>query len=77
MKESEAKTKWCPMVRLVELVANNSGSMDFRNNRGGESWSGGDYECLGRECAWWVSKEDSSDPEGHCGVVSWKGLRYN
>ena len=69
MKESEAKTKWCPLTR----AGNESGFN--RNGYNGESLT----RCIGRRCMMWESWPEKKNskylPEaewssGDCGLKS-------
>jgi hypothetical protein len=69
MLESEAKTKWCPNVRFIQM---DTGSL--LDNRGTvtdspySSWRG----CLGPTCACWRDdgyNDKAGEREGHCGLA--------
>lgn len=81
MTEEEAKTKWCPMVRMV--VANADGGVAATNgtagfNRLSEVTGREPGPCIASSCMWWrwVGPHfDLNDgrfthpPEGYCGAV--------
>jgi len=63
MTEEEAKTKWCPMVRVAHATT------DIAVNRASEY---SHTRCLASECMMWQWK-DKSDlqgtiPRGYCGL---------
>jgi hypothetical protein len=72
MKESEAKTKWCPHVRIAFPETSGNRDMDSSNNP--------IYNCIGSGCMMWESWEYESAPdinspvttklkgEGDCGL---------
>ena len=69
MLESEAKTKWCPMVRLT-VVASNGASM-LHINRDNEQDNSRLF-CLGSLCACWVDTgydDAAKERTGRCGVA--------
>jgi len=62
MKESDAKTKWCPMIQ-VSVVP----EAETETNRG---WRRGlDYDCIGSECMMWRWK-DAERVSGYCGLAA-------
>jgi len=64
MKESEAKEKWCPMVRLTQTEREPAFT-----NRG--EYLGGDYSvlnCIANDCAVWI-KNPFDEECGRCGLV--------
>lgn len=71
--EDEAKTKWCPMVRVTVAVGP-AGDVYTSDNHGND---GIHPECIGSACmVWrWASYEDSAineggpDDFGYCGLV--------
>ena len=70
MTEDEAKTKWCPHVRVMS----DEGSMVIATvNRG--SVLQAQTNCIASDCMMWVWDEEqkrtgnSSDISGHCGLV--------
>ena len=68
MLESEARTKWCPNVLIVQM---DTGSL--LDNRGAVTddpyaWRG----CLGPTCACWIDdgyNDKAGEREGHCGLA--------
>lgn len=71
MNSKVAGTKWCPMVRCVEMnePTANCGPGEHRN----PEWA----RCIGKECALWVfkTKIDAdgatliAGDAGHCGLI--------
>ena len=66
MTEEEAKTKWCPMVRIGDMNAPTG------LNRGNNS----NNNCIASDCAMWVwdpkynaMKEQLVPTSGHCGLI--------
>ena len=72
MTEDEAKTKWCPQIRVSV-----SGDGPVWTNR-----EAPDCNCIASECMWWVwdvsparvaeisrIQEYTGKPTGHCGAV--------
>jgi len=63
MKESEAKTKWCPCVRFY-----NPNRYHTPENR----WEGGSMDkCIGSDCMMWVKTSEppiTGSPHGDCGL---------
>ena len=66
MRESEAKKKWCPMVRHVS--ANNE---VYQTNR---SEHPDTVNCIASECACWIVASDkfinSDSNKGRCGLIN-------
>ena len=69
MLESEARTKWCPNVLIVQM---DTGSL--LDNRGAVTdypyvlWRG----CLGPTCACWIDdgyNDKAGEREGQCGLA--------
>ena len=56
MKEEEAKTKWCPHVRVA--------FPETTGNRDMQTPDCDIYKCIGSGCMMWVSFEDNGD----CGL---------
>ena len=64
MKELDAKTKWCPMVRCAGFKA-------AANRDGQTGWTYPKYLCIGSDCMMWVEIEDRTFPDhGDCGLKS-------
>lgn len=70
MTEEEAKTKWCPMVRLGK----NSGMQSW-HEQGEELRNPIESRCIGSACMMWrwaFKKNDASetvsDTDGYCGI---------
>lgn len=68
MTESEARTKWCPMVRVAQSFGSSRGD----ENHGVNRLNTFDCNCIGSQCAVWV--EDSRAAAGlaatgHCGMI--------
>jgi len=71
MKESEAKTKWCPMVRV--LVTPNDALWQGRmlSNRGDLPASNEHCLCIGSACMMWENHcIEGHDQIGDCGLKS-------
>jgi hypothetical protein len=70
LTETEAKTKWCPLVRAAN-VAEPSANAQSRNRDG----SGGPSRsslCIASGCMFWRFEEHSDkriDPRGYCGAA--------
>lgn len=70
MKEEEAKTKWCPMVRNYD-TAFDMGSSTNRYEGKIES----EHKCIASDCMMWVwDKPIQGHPKdtekyGHCGLI--------
>ena len=74
MREEEAKTKWCPHVRI-------DGCEEVQNSYNRYSAPGGylipdQSKCIASDCALWVwdkppilDGEPMSNPVGHCGLI--------
>lgn len=61
MTEEEAKTKWCPMVRI------NGNAMDYILNR---KASDRHSYCIGSACMMWRENVDYlPGPHGYCGLA--------
>ena len=77
MKESEAKTKWCPFVRITQETEHvksctNRGDVALTTKRHESLRSDPETNCIGSSCAAWLWDDD--DPEvdvthGTCGLV--------
>ena len=75
MTEDEAKTKWCPMVRVIQIRTGPE-RYETLDNRACLNEDGGP-KCIGSECMMWrwlyKISNDGSDPErtehGGCGLV--------
>jgi hypothetical protein len=61
MTEDEAKTKWCPHVRVLS----DEGSMVIATvNRGGGLQA--DANCIASDCMMWRETDCESDPQASC-----------
>lgn len=68
MTEEQAKEKWCPFARIINIrdtVAFNRSSADAPT---------GAARCIASGCACWVSMDEYDDnaepqPGGHCGLI--------
>ena len=71
MTEDEAKTKWCPMVRLAPLGANES--YRYSTNRMNDRIRGivREARCIASDCmAWrWIDRGGSRQDGGYCGLA--------
>lgn len=77
MKESEAKEKWCPMVRaeVIDTMISNGvlKQITQADNRGDNHKNM--FNCLGYGCAWWVWNPGPlynlprEEWEGRCGLI--------
>lgn len=77
MKESEAKTKWCPHTRLCGAAGYGASNRDIQTG-----WDHPKVLCIGSQCMMWESWEyESGNPaiepthiknkgEGDCGLKS-------
>lgn len=78
MTEEQAKTKWCPMVRIVvvndHIQENRHGQFRAVDNDGTGPF------CIGSACMMWREEQDKSDtnprpvdangkPSGFCGLA--------
>lgn len=73
MTEDEAKTKWCPFVRLVisDIGEAKTDNRDF-------DYGDGTPSCIASECMAWRWKQEGiehgepiyNDTYGHCGLAS-------
>lgn len=70
MTEDEAKTKWCPMVRITAFIDGDNCAWSV-NNRG--QWIAEEEriprECLSSECALWKQSKYGTE-NGCCGLSS-------
>ena len=68
MTEDEAKSKWCPMVRIHEQPAEGKGPNMYAYNRPGIM---GQMTCIASECmAWrWQKEYGDGKTEGYCGLA--------
>ena len=74
MKESDAKTKWCPMARVV-IDATGYGS---GNRFGSAKIHNDNCLCIGSACMMWetlrahpdLDKAQGIEDDGMCGLVS-------
>ncbi len=67
MLESEAKTKWCPFVRVLVTPQDASWQGNMLTNRGDVPADNTNTLCIGSQCALWV-ETDSEYHHGHCGM---------
>ena len=64
MTEQEARSKWCPMGRVLGGV--NKGTY----NRMEEDGEGSGLSlCLASDCAMWVWDKYKYEIQGHCGLI--------
>jgi hypothetical protein len=65
--EIEAKTKWCPFVRIVQWGRGGF----FIDNRGIQPTAASDMRCIGSQCmAWkWHGWVGETERAGFCGLV--------
>lgn len=75
MTEEEARTKWCPMARVVGSVDMHDGP-PIGGNRVGHPWRLSPFEeqcrCIASECMAWRSvmdMRDASSDHGYCGLA--------
>jgi hypothetical protein len=61
MTEDEAKKKWCPMTRNIQVMGMNRNTIDYSDYKS---------NCLASECMmWrWVIKEGYPNGRGYCGL---------
>ena len=70
MKESEARTKWCPMARMAlvqGMAANRTGQM----SQGGTGYANiyDETRCIGSDCMLWQPLVGSDDEaRGRCSL---------
>jgi hypothetical protein len=69
MTETEAKTKWCPMVR-TGLTAGMSVNRHVADARGAMDGVHDETRCIGSECMMWREYRGN----GWCGLA---GINYN
>ena len=79
MKESEAKNKWCPMVRFTHPPVPHGDGLERWNNRDSRIGFGeSEASCIGSECmAWREDKELNAvahgamenEDHGYCGLA--------
>ncbi len=74
MLEKEAKTKWCPFARVVEMDENGDPLEGFPvGNRSTMHSAHPHAKCIGSACmAWqWMSRADyeAKDGQGYCGLI--------
>ena len=70
MLESEARTKWCPMVRLIAVASN--GATMLHINRDNNPDISPRLFCLGQHCACWVDTgydDAAKERTGRCGLA--------
>lgn len=70
MTEQEAKSKWCPMVRIIITPANQTwgnkaltNRIEFVNSGGSESL------CIASNCMMWRWEETKYIDDGYCGLA--------
>ena len=68
MKESEAKTKWCPYMAQVNTSAMISFTIAAAHDGGGDLPSIGEARCIGSDCMMWQWLGDNSG--GWCGLTN-------
>lgn len=65
MTEDEAKTKWCPFVRVVIGPDNPTWQGGMLTNRGAIPADNRDTLCIGSQCMAW---RWTRSPDGFCGL---------
>lgn len=64
MTENEAKTKWCPMVRIEGAEAGQSSY-----NRFNDGSPDPDGRCIASDCMMWVEEHNDDKTAGSCGLI--------
>jgi len=63
MTEDEARTKWCPMVRVLVTRNDNVWQGNMLTNRGEIPASNTDTLCIASDCMMWQATDNEFDPE--------------
>lgn len=68
---NEAKQKWCPMVRHIDLRADSHGTAAAGSNAGGKGRVDEANCCVGPQCMMWRFAEAMHDgtETGFCGLA--------
>ena len=79
MNEKEARTKWCPMIRVQATPNDATWQGGMLTNRANIPASNTDVLCIGSDCMMWVTDDKSVHHEsgkkscvvkdGHCGLA--------
>lgn len=65
----EAKTKWCPMARVL-VVSQDQSSMNREESEDGSFTLPPATLCVAESCMWWRWSEINLDkPRGRCGAA--------
>jgi len=74
MKEADAKTKWCPMVRVSQF--NTTVNRRITTDNPAPQYPAPSTNCIGNECAVWKNTftviADTAIESGHCGLINSK-----
>jgi len=66
MTEEEAKTKWCPMARVIESANDPSFNRIQYKDKDDVEVAHGSY-CIATDCMMWEWLELPGEGEGYCG----------
>lgn len=70
LRESDAKTKWCPYAMVAEMKRDGATGPSYNRERGWKADLIPEFSrCLGRECMMWesISNMNEVEPKGYCG----------
>lgn len=68
MTEDDAKTKWCPAVRMVTETSITF-PMTTREDRVGDQPQGAVTRCIGSGCMAWRRSSQANASIGYCGLA--------
>ena len=72
MTEIEARTKWCPMIRVTVTPVTGGWENNMLTNRGDIPASNTDTLCIASKCMMWLPANGfrRTGEQGHCGLIN-------
>ena len=67
LKETEAKKKWCPMARVIDIKS----EVSWNRIKRAVGIDTVGAKCIASECMLWVNRtSDNTDKSGYCGLIN-------